>query len=223
MKKGSLIVFTGIDGSGKTTQSDLLVKSLGRDGIEVSYVWSRWDPFLLKSAISLWKKKSTHFSDGPNHNYSQLTRRKNKLLSNQFISRLWLLAFYIEYGIQIFKKIRMKLLKEELVISDRIFYDSIIDQTINMNRSKEQLMESLDSVWLRMIFPKPDMVIYVDCPGEVALSRKDDAPNLEYLTVRREFYMTLADKYRWITVDGTLPVGEIYSRIKELVYEKLGV
>ncbi len=223
MKRGFLIVFTGIDGSGKTTQCDLLVKSLQRDGIKASYVWSRWDPFLLKSVINIWKNKRTKSNDKPDQDYNELTSRKKKLLNNRFISRLWRMTFYIEYGIQIFKKIRIKLLKDRLVISDRIFYDSVIDQAINMNSSKDQLLESLDSFWIRMIFPRPDMVIYVDCPGEVALSRKDDAPNLEYLLDRRKLYLALAGKYGWIKVDGTLPVDEIFQRVKDSVYKKLGI
>lgn len=85
------------------------------------------------------------------------------------------------------------------------------------------MLEGLDSFWIRMIFPKPDTVVYVDCPGEVAMSRKDDAPNLEYLLDRRKLYLALAGKYGWIKVDGTMPVDEVFKRVKDSVYKKLGI
>jgi thymidylate kinase len=74
---------------------------------------------------------------------------------------------------------------------------------------------------MKAIFPMPDMVLYIDCPGEIAFSRKDDAPDLEYLTDRRVLYKQLAEKYNWISIDGTLPIKEIASKIRGEVYERL--
>lgn len=223
MRRGCLIVFTGIDGSGKTTQADLLVKCLQKDGIDVSYVWSRWEPLLLRPVINRWKNKRTKNIDKPNHDFNEFKNRKKKLLHNPIFRKLWLISFFIDYGIQIFIKIRIRLLKKELIISDRIFYDSVIDQAINLGDRKAWMLDSLDSFWMKMIFPEPSMVIYVDCPADIAFLRKDDAPNVEYLMERRDLYLKLADKYGWIKVDGTLPVDEIAIQIKDNVYNKFNI
>ena len=220
MKRGYLIVFTGIDGSGKTTQVELLVKSLQKDGIEVSYVWSRWEPFLLRPFISMWKKNKSD-GKGSTKDFHAAKDEKQKLLNNPVIRYLWLLFFFIDYGFQIFRKIRIGLLKRQLIISDRIFYDSVIDQAINLGKRKDWLLNSLDSFWSRIFFPKPDLVIYIDCPERIAFSRKTDAPNLEYLLDRRRLYKRLADRFGWITIDGTQDVDKIAIQIRDAAYKKL--
>lgn len=74
---------------------------------------------------------------------------------------------------------------------------------------------------MKVVFPEPDMVMYIDCPEEIAFKRKDDAPDVEYLADRRELYKYLAAKYNWISIDGTLPVGEIASQIMSKVINRL--
>ena len=219
MRRGSLIVFIGIDGSGKTTQAKLLVDSLNQDGLCVSYVWNRWEPLFLLSLIKRWKHNVTkhattnELADNElaelNSDFNRIKYKKQKLLNNPVLRWLWLISFFADYGLQVFVKVRLRLLKKCLVISDRTFYDSVIDQAINLGEKRDWLLNSLDSFWIKFFFPNPDMVIYIDCPEEIAFSRKRDerTPNIEYFIERRKLYLALADKYKWIKINGTLPVG----------------
>ena len=221
MSKGYLIVLTGIDGSGKTTQAEMLVDALSESGLEVSYVWARWEQRLVRPFTKKWKRKiekDTGHSDG---RAIKNKPKKQKLLSNPYFRWLWLSAFFIDYGLQILFKIRFKLICDRVLVSDRMFYDSVIDQAVNLGSNKDWLLDNLDSAWMKVIFPEPDMVFYIDLPGEVAFSRKDDAPDVEYLTDRRELYKYLAEKYNWIIIDGTLPVKEIAAQIRGKVYKGL--
>jgi thymidylate kinase len=221
MKNKGLIVLTGIDGSGKTTQAQMLVETLRREGLKVSYVWTRWEQMLVKPFTKKWKgniKKVTGVSDG---GAKENKKKKQQLLRNPFLRWLWLFAFFFDYGIQVLVKVRFRLIRKGLVVSDRMFYDSVIDQAVNLGSNRGWLLKSLDEAWMKAIFPMPDMVLYIDCPGEIAFSRKDDAPDLEYLTDRRVLYKQLAEKYNWISIDGTLPIKEIASKIRGEVYERL--
>lgn len=223
MNRGFLIAFTGIDGSGKTTQAKLLEEILREKGGKISYVWSRWDSFLLRPLIKIWKNRIKDNTYNPNFYNNNLKKSKQKLLNNPIFGRFWLALFFLEYSFQIFIKVRIELAKRDFIISDRTFYDSIIDQAINLGKWQDFLLDTLDSFWIMILFPKPDMVIYIDCPENIAFSRKTDSPNIEYLIERRALYLKLADKYAWFKVDGTLSINEIYSQIRNKVYSKFGI
>ena len=221
MNKGHLIVFCGIDGSGKTTQAQLLINELMRKGFPASYVWMRWEQVLVRPLTRKWKssiKKETGHSDG---RAKENKKKKHKLLSNPFFRRLWLAAFFIDYGLQILFRLRVRLMRKELIVSDRMFYDSVIDQAINLGSNRDWLLNNLNSSWMRIIFPQPDIVLYIDCPGEIAFRRKDDAPDLEYLTDRRELYRQLAERYEWVQLDGTQPIDEIAAQVRDIVCTKI--
>lgn len=223
MRKGHLVVFCGIDGSGKTTQAELLINALDRQGVQASYVWARWEQKLVRPFTGKWKdhiKKDTGQSDG---GAKENKLKKRKLLNNPVIRFLWLGAFFIDYGWQILVKVRIRLIRKELIVSDRMFYDSVIDQAVNLGNNRKWLLDNLTSPWMRVLFPKPDIVIYIDCPGEIAFARKDDAPDVEYLTDRRKLYKHLAEQYEWIEIDGTQPVDDIAEHIRNVVNQKLQV
>lgn len=223
MNNGYLISFIGIDGSGKTTQAKILVDSLNKHGFNASYVWCRWEPFLLRYFISRWRIRSKKKITKKNALNAGLKSRKQKLLNNVIIRWLWILLFLIEYSLQIFSRIRIKLLKGQLVVSDRIFYDSIIDQAVNLEQRKRLLLDNLDTFWMRIAFPVPDLVIYVDCPENIALSRTDDDLDIEYLRDRRKLYLSLAERYGWYKVNGSLPVEEVANHVKKILYKKLAI
>jgi len=221
MNKGYLIVFCGIDGSGKTTQAQLLIDALREKGFPASYVWARWEQVLVKPFTGKWKSaigQETGHSDGRAKENKQ---KKHKLLSNPVLRWLWLGAFFIDYGFQILFKVRVSLIRKKLIVSDRMFYDSVIDQAVNLGSKRDWLLDNLSSQWMKTIFPEPDVVMYIDCPGEIAFERKDDAPDVEYLTDRRVLYKQLAEKYGWVEIDGTRSVDDIAAQVKDIIYQKL--
>ena len=223
MSKGHLIAFTGVDGSGKTTQAKLLVENLKRNGLKPLYVWGRWDPLFLWPLINKWESNITKNTDKLNHGIAKIKNGKQNFLSNPVFRHLWITSFFIDYGLQIFAKIRIKLIKKQLIISDRIFYDSVIDQAVDLGKRKNCLLDGLENFWIKILFPKPDLVIYVDCPEHIAFSRKTDIPDIAYIKDRRELYLKLADRYGWVKIDGTLPIDEIASQVKDRVRSRLGI
>lgn len=223
MKKGILIGLVGIDGCGKTTQAQLLLEQAERMGVSFSYVWCRWKPVLLRPLIKLLKRKGLAKGDSVEQGYKTMKEYKNKLFNNPFLRASWLVMFFFDYSLQIMIKIRPVLFLRKYILSDRIFFDSIIDQAVNLGNRKELLFNKLDSWWMKVLFPRPQLVIFIDCPAETAFLRKKDAPNIGYLEERRKLYSKLANRYQWIKIDGTLSVEDINIQIREAIDKTIGI
>ena len=99
MKK-YLICFAGIDGSGKTTVSNLVIKSHLKP---FKYVWARWEPFFLKPFIKFLNKKSETKSPVKNDDAIYQTKKnlKKKILHFRFIKSCWLFLAEMDYFFQL--------------------------------------------------------------------------------------------------------------------------
>ena len=72
----SLVVLSGLDGSGKSTQTALLAERLGADGIPAAVLWNRWKPFLSAGVIRLAKRYLRAQGTGAGRRLSRLYRRE---------------------------------------------------------------------------------------------------------------------------------------------------
>lgn len=149
--------------------------------------------------------------------------RRQAFFRNPFFRICWAAIFFIEYTSQLFVKITINSYRSRVIVSDRTFYDSLIDQALNFGYAKDQLFRWLDSWIITWIFPHPQAVIYMDCDPKIAFLRKNDIPDIQGLEEREALYKQLAGRYTWITLDGTLPADEIFTRVQEVVYKKAGV
>jgi thymidylate kinase len=213
------IVFAGIDGSGKTTQAKYTFSLLKDKLDQVTYVWCRWDPFVFRFLIKLWKKYNKKNLE---KSYWQQKDKKTRFLKKPLFRGIWIWGWIIEYGIQVFFKIRLRRIAgARMIVSDRYFYDSFVDQAINLNLSEKQAFHFLNTYWIRKIFPEPDLVVYLDCLEEIALSRKHDIAHIDYLKDRRRLFLEIAIRKNWPMIDGTLPKENVQNSIKKIISERL--
>ena len=77
--------------------------------------------------------------------------------------------------------------------------------------------------FLERVFPKPDLVLFLDAPPRVLVARKSEVP-VSYLEERRNDYLQRGRSVdRFETVDATQELEEVYqdvvSRVTELIAE----
>jgi len=142
-----IIVFSGIDGAGKSTQIERLTQYLERDGKCVSVIWSRggYTPGIewLKNAVrKILKDKVPASGSSP---------ERTKSLSSNWIGYVWLslamLDLLVLYGVVI----RWRSLMGRVVICDRYLRDTELDFHHNFSKIKFQKM----LLWKLLVLSSP--------------------------------------------------------------------
>jgi thymidylate kinase len=176
-----IIVITGVDGSGKTTQATLLFKSLKQQGLSVGFVQqfspNRITKIILKRAGSRLKKAERSVS-------KQSYFNKNNSKSSIFKSflRFSAITFTLYSGwIRTWSKFLLHM-SSEVIISDRYFYDDLI-------KANWLYGANINNNLLFNLVPKPSIIFYLDIPAELAWTREMDGDTtLEQHIKKKEFY-----------------------------------
>lgn len=105
------------------------------------------------------------------------------------------------------------LTKGELVIFDRFAYDAEVHWS-NADGPGGRLRRWL----IRRVVIRPDVVVFLDVPGEITFARKrEHSPEL--LELRRQRYLELAARLEHAcVVDGTRPQDEVRAKVTAIVW-----
>ena len=199
------IVFEGLDGSGKSTQQQLLNAKLKSDKI---------------STISFREPGSTMIGN-------QIVEI---LQSDQKLSPLSeLLLFYVSRSAIIEEKIKPALDNHDVVICDRYFYSSIAYQGYGRGIDINFINQINDQVVKNII---PDLIFYMDINWEEKKNRKGinvkdrfEKEDRNFHNKVRSGYQSLAktDLDKWKIIDAEEDVNKISSFIYETVKSKLNI
>ncbi|HXU28650.1 MAG TPA: hypothetical protein VN698_15585, partial [Bacteroidia bacterium] len=171
-----------------------LAKEVFKNG-EVITIWARYKPKIVKALISPFKKKFV--ADAGNDHlmnaseYSEWKNYKKKITKSGFISKIIYLLQSVDYLIQLnrFKKI-INSSGDKILVIDRYLLDFIVDESVNYGDIGNNVITKLFLRRLR----KLDHIFFIDTSEEVAISRKNDIPSLEYLRERKKIYKDYISK-----------------------------
>jgi thymidylate kinase len=105
----------------------------------------------------------------------------------------------------------------EVVLFDRHFFADYYSHDVAPDGSRP-LSRRLHGFALARLYPKPDLVIFLDAPPEVLLARKGEG-TLETLARRRAEYLRVAAVSRhFATVDAVRPAEEVAAEVAELIH-----
>ena len=193
------IVFEGLDGSGKSTQQQLLNDKLQSDKI---------------SNISFREPGSTVIGE----------KIVKILQSDQKLSPLSeLLLFYVSRSAIIEEKIKPALANYDVVICDRYFYSSVAYQGYGRGMNIGFINQINDEVVKNII---PDLIFYMDISWEEKKKRKGININDRFEKEDRVFHnkvrsgyksMAKKDSDKWKIIDAEENVENISSFIYETV------
>jgi dTMP kinase len=181
-KRATLIVFEGIDGSGKTTSANHLAERLTAHGVETTLHLNRSLKPVREALDALARE------DGYSDRFDMFGAG-----NAQFMGALlkWRELLDLEPALN---------RKDHVVVLDRYFYTHLAlaraHQTTNCT-----LLRRLFSV-----FPTPDIVLYMDVDPKLAaervFKRGRDTNSSDYLMRLREGYMSLPEMQQFQVVTG---------------------
>ncbi|MFQ6070058.1 MAG: dTMP kinase [Candidatus Aminicenantales bacterium] len=194
VKKGLLIVFEGIDGSGKSTQASLLKRKLEKRGYDVACFSepseSRWGLKIKKEAL---------FPDSltPEEELSLFVRDRKENVK---------------------KNVLPALKRGKIVILDRYYFSTISYQGakgIDTRRIRD-MNESFA--------PRPDLVFILDVEPETGLKRIRDRKQKMRLFEQEEYLVRVREIFRQIKgsnvihVDASKKEEEVAEQIEKIVF-----
>lgn len=197
MQKGILIVFEGIDGSGKSTQAEILMKMLQKKGFDVVY--------FQEPSKGKWGRKI----------------KKKALHPDSLAPEEELDLFQKDRKENVEKNLKPALEKKRVVIMDRYYYSTIAYQ--GAKGIDEKRIRKMNEEFV----VQPDLVFILDIDPQKGLERIENRKKKyrlfereEYLVKVRKIFKSLKGK-NFIHINALKSKEEISKEIKEIVLQKL--
>lgn len=214
---GSIIVFSGLDGAGKSTQIELLCQRLARAGRPVSRCWSRggYTPgmLLLKQLLRRGPFGRRLPPPGP-------SPQRTRVFTNPHLRNWWLRLAILDliwfYGLWL----RGLRILGRTVICDRYLPDTELDFQLNFphaNVTRWWLWKTLVCVT-----PPPDcaFLLLIPLPESQRRLQEKQEPFPETpagLQARHTHYQNWADSHNWYLLDGLRPPQDLADEVEQAV------
>ena len=191
------MTFSGLDGSGKSSQVDALREGLRKNGVPTVRAWTGQNPIFtppfnaLVRFLGLTHRKTIH---GVVFFWRDLRR-------NSAIAKLWPIVQALDFVPRAVLSVGMPLLRGRVVISDRYVYDLVAELS-----DQELLGRKTRNVLLKML-PRPSIAFLMDVNEDIAWKRaavpgRAREQPLYNLSRRRSVYQRLAKDFNLQVING---------------------
>ncbi len=204
-RRSVLISFSGVDGSGKSTQVKLLQERLAGMHIESRRVWCRWRPITSLPLLMILRRMGY----AKVHHTSSIGFVETKIPPNG-LSSLWAFLTQLDNLLKTGPMILIPLMLRKTVICDRYVLDLMVEGSADLGRSGR--VATLGFKFLKVL-PRPRQAFLVLVEPSVAFQRKPDMPTIAHFKARTELYKELAGSLGVTVLDGSQSPERIHDQI----------
>lgn len=202
-RPGALVCFCGIDGSGKSTHADALRAVLAECEIPSRRVWMRGG----YSPVVTWIKARLRGSSVAVPGVGDV-QGKLRVYRQPWTRWLWGWLVAVEQIVQAVFTVRVQRWMGRTLVAERYVPDTLADLAERFD--EDAFAATLSARVMRRLCPRPDAVVFLDVPGEVAFERKPDDWSAEVLEARRRRYQSaLAAMPQVSVLDAQLPLEDV--------------
>ncbi|MGD0451267.1 MAG: hypothetical protein ABSA79_09480 [Candidatus Bathyarchaeia archaeon] len=212
--KHRAIIFSGIDGSGKSRHANKLAEELRKSGRKVESIWMRGYGRIFFSLPVLAFCRALKIT------YVKTLKNGLKISLYRFhdykpLCVLWpwvqLVDSMIFNLLLVYRPLRPS---TSISILDRSAVDNLVD--VIADTEKPFFPEMLEKCFINLI-PNNAIVILLTVDEYTALGRKRDIANVDYLRKRSVLYHYLSCKYKWKSFETESPFFATHSKILKYV------
>jgi thymidylate kinase len=211
INQASLISFSGLDGSGKSTLIGMLSAKLDQCGIPHKVVWAKFGLHPLGRITALIRRKNQPLQKTLDQNEPVESRNLFRFVYMQIL--LW------SYYLILRRRVLAPLRRGYLLLCDRYTYDTIVDLVVELGLDTDRAEKLMTKIWI----PKPDLAFWLNIDPVVAQSRKDDALSISHGNARITQYQEISNKFSLIEITGDLSPEESLAVIIEKIKEITGI
>lgn len=195
-----IVSFSGLDGSGKTTQIDALRKAAAELGLSTTLI-TFWDDVVVGVR---YRSGFVHRVFGSEEGIGKPGRPVERRDKNVRVGYLTLARHLLYLADAIHLRVVLSRVRRgpvRVIVVDRYLYDELA------NLPLENRFSSLYARLLARIAPRPDLALLLDAEPELARARKPEY-SVNFLRESRRSYFRLAQLLGWITIVPPLNLEE---------------
>jgi thymidylate kinase len=212
-RKPALVSFSGLDGSGKSTQIDNLRSTLTANGLN-SELLAFWDNVVVGKRYREGFVHAVYKSEKGIGAPDKPVNRQDKNVRRWYLS-IARHGLYLLDAIHLGMVIRRARRKgADVIIMDRYIYDELANLPLD---------NKLTRAFIRMIHslvPTPDVAYLLDADVEAARKRKPEYP-VDFMHKCRRWYYQLASILGTMTIIPPLPLEEAKQAVVQAFEDKL--